>query len=550
MLRSALRFAPSRLCNQVGAQRLAATSIRAGFPRFSKSLGSESRSYQTTTPLAHATPLTSEKYPQLKRNPSFKQLTTDDVQHFRTTLPPECLLYAASEQDVHELTGYNTDWMGKYRGQSRLVLRPKTTDQVSAILKYCHDQRLAVVPQGGNTGLVGGSVPVFDEVVVSLDKMNQVRSFDDLSGVLVCDAGCVLESLDNYVAEHNHMMPLDLGAKGSCHIGGNISTNAGGIRYLRYGSLHGSVLGLEVVLPNGTVLNNLSTLRKDSTGYDLKQLFIGAEGTLGIVTGVSITTPPRPVAQTVAVLGVETYEDVQRVFKLARQNLNEILSAYEFWDNPSMDMVLHHAGDNARHPLAQAYPFYVLVETSGFNKEHDDEKMGQFLEIAMEKGHVKDGVLSENASQMATFWYLRETISEAAVKTGPTYKYDVSIPVPQLYNLVLDTRERLTQAGLYKDDKSGYPVKKVTGYGHVGDGNLHLNVIAEEYTAEVSQALEPYVYEWVEGHRGSISAEHGLGLMKAPHLYHSKSEAMIQTMQSVKHMFDPHGIMNPYKFLP
>ncbi|KAJ1655323.1 D-lactate ferricytochrome c oxidoreductase [Dispira simplex] len=550
MLRSALRFVPSRLCNQVGTLRLAAATTRVGYPRFTNSLGSETRPYQTTTPLARATTLTSEKYPQLKRNPTFKQLTTDDVQHFRTILPPECLLFAASEQEANELTGYNTDWMGKYRGQSRLVLRPKTTEQVSAILKYCHDQRLAVVPQGGNTGLVGGSVPVFDEVVVSLDKMNQIRSFDDLSGVLVCDAGCVLESLDNYIAEHNYMMPLDLGAKGSCHIGGNISTNAGGIRYLRYGSLHGSVLGLEVVLPNGTILHNLSTLRKDSTGYDLKQLFIGAEGTLGIVTGVSITTPPRPVAQTVAVLGVETYEDVQHVFKLARQNLNEILSAYEFWDDSSMDMVLHHAGDNARHPLAQAYPFYVLVETSGFNKGHDDEKMSQFLETVMERGYVKDGVLSENASQMATFWYLREIISEATVKTGPTYKYDVSIPVPQLYNLVLDTRKRLTQAGLYKADKSGYPVKKVTGYGHVGDGNLHLNVVAEEYTPEVSQAIEPYVYEWVAGHRGSISAEHGLGLMKAPHLFHSKSDAMIQTMQSVKHMFDPHGIMNPYKFLP
>ncbi|KAJ1913945.1 D-lactate ferricytochrome c oxidoreductase, partial [Tieghemiomyces parasiticus] len=348
--------------------------------------------------------LTSDKYPQLQRDPAYKRLTSADVDHFRSILPEGAVLSTLAPTvttgpgtavDADELDAYNADWMHKYCGQSQCVLRPKTTDQVSQILAYCHAQRLAVVPQGGNSGLVGGSVPVFDEVVVSMANFNQIRRFDEVSGVLVCDAGCVLETLDHYVADRGYMMPLDLGAKGSCHIGGNVSTNAGGIRYLRYGSLHGSVLGLEVVLPDGTVLDNLSTLRKDSTGYDLKQLFIGAEGTLGIVTGVSIVTPPRPKVQTVAVFGVESYEQVQQAFRLAKANLNEILSACEFWDRSSLDMVLDHnqGNPNVRDPLSAPYPFYVLVETSGFHKDHDDAKMTHYLETVLEQGVVADGVL-------------------------------------------------------------------------------------------------------------------------------------------------------------
>ncbi|KAJ2766128.1 D-lactate ferricytochrome c oxidoreductase, partial [Coemansia nantahalensis] len=244
-----------------------------------------------------------------------RTLTSADVERLQAIVPAEAVLATAAvggTADAAELEGFNNDWLGKYRGRSQVVLRPKTTAEVAGILRYCNDERIAVVPQGGNTGLVGGGVPVGDEVVLSLRNLNKVRSYDEASGILVCDAGCVLEELDNFVAERSHVMPLDLGAKGSCHIGGNVATNAGGIRFLRYGSLHGSVLGLEVVLPDGTVLDNLSTLRKDNTGYDLKQLFIGSEGTLGVITGVSIATPRRPSAVNVAVLGVPSYAGVQR----------------------------------------------------------------------------------------------------------------------------------------------------------------------------------------------------------------------------------------------
>src|SRR6201996_495710 len=234
----------------------------------------------------------------------------------------------AATADAAELAGFNSDWMRKYTGKSSLVLRPRTPEQVSRILAHCNERKLAVVPQGGNTGLVGGSVPVFDEIVISAQRMNGIRSFDPVTGVLVAEAGLVLEVADAYLKERGYIFPLDLGAKGSCQIGGNVSTNAGGLRLLRYGSLHGTVLGVEAVLADGTLVDDLSKLRKNNTGYDLKQLFIGAEGTLGIITGISILCPQRSKAVNVAFLGLESYEKVQEAFKAAKGQLSEILSAF------------------------------------------------------------------------------------------------------------------------------------------------------------------------------------------------------------------------------
>ncbi|KAJ2478424.1 D-lactate ferricytochrome c oxidoreductase [Coemansia sp. RSA 2131] len=493
-------------------------------------------------------PLGQRLYHKPARSDKFKQLSSADVNYFKTIMPAETILATAAvggTADPIELEGFNADWLSKYRGSSQLVLRPKTTQEVSDILKYCHANRIAVVPQGGNTGLVGGSVPVHDEVVLSLRNLNRVRSYDEVSGVLVCDAGCVLEELDNYVAERGHIMPLDLGAKGSCHIGGNVATNAGGIRFLRYGSLHGSVLGLEVVLPDGTILDSLSTLRKDNTGYDLKQLFIGSEGTLGVITGVSVVTPQRPAAVNVAVLGVPSYANVQQAFKLARRRCGEVLSAYEFWDASCMGAVLKHQG--LRNPLTSDYPFYVLVETSGSNNTHDDEKLTALLEELLEDGVVEDGVLAQDDSQIAKMWTMREGIPESLGKTGATYKYDVSIPIPVLYDVVGDISKRLEAADLYKPGDASRPVKLVCGYGHIGDSNLHLNVVAGKFEDQVTRIFEPFVYEWVASHRGSISAEHGVGLMKRDYLGYSKTPEMIDYMKRIKHMFDPSGILNPYK---
>ncbi|KAG0082726.1 hypothetical protein BGZ92_011452 [Podila epicladia] len=490
----------------------------------------------------HATGFTADKYPDLQRSPSFKKLSEDDMAYFRSILAPSGL-----SQDEEDLEVFNNDWLQKYRGQSKLVLKPSSTEQVSKILKYCNNNKLAVVPQGGNTGLVGGGVPVFDEIVISTANMNAVRSFDNVSGALVCDAGCILEVLDNYLAERGYIMPLDLGAKGSCHIGGNVATNAGGLRLLRYGSLHGTVLGLEVVLPDGTVLDNLSTLRKDNTGYDLKQLFIGSEGTLGIITGVSILSPKRSKAINVALLGLNTFDQVQSAFKRSKEELSEILSAFEFWDRASIDLVKEHLVAGANNPLQSDHDFYVLIETSGSNKDHDDEKLGNYLEGLMSNDIVQDGVVAQDTTQVRNLWAIREGIPEACSKSGAVYKYDISMPVPVLYQMVEDMRYRLEKAGAVGDGKL---VKSVIGYGHVGDGNLHLNVAAHGYNKEVTDLIEPFVYEWTAKHAGSISAEHGLGLMKASHLHYSKSPSMIGLMKRIKQLIDPNGIMNPYKYLP
>ncbi|OMH81992.1 D-lactate dehydrogenase [cytochrome] 2, mitochondrial [Zancudomyces culisetae] len=484
-----------------------------------------------------------------QRDSRFKKLGKEDLDYFKSVLSESRVLVSkemGGNADPTELDTFNTDWLSKYVGHSQVVLFPTSAQEVSKVLKYCNENTIAVCVQGGNTGLVGGSVPVFDEVVLSLSKMDKVRSLDKDSGALVCDAGCILESLDDYVGEFGFTMPIDLGAKGSCHIGGNVSTNAGGIRYLRYGSLHGSVLGLEVVLPDGTIINNLSTLRKDSTGYDIKQLFVGAEGTIGVVTGVSIATARRPTSVNVAVLGVNSYQDVKNTYIQSRKDLCEILSAFEFWDARCMDTVL--TGFNTSNPLSGDYPFYVLIETSGSNDEHDEA-----VEKTMENGLVQDGTLAQGKTQISKMWSLREGIPTVLAQTGATYKYDISIPINQLYDIVHDTEVRLENAGIYKKDAApseNYPVKSVNGYGHIGDGNLHLNIVADKFDDKITDLLEPFVYEWVENVAGSVSAEHGLGIMKPECLKYTKNDQIVSVMRNIKNMFDPNGIMNPYKYLP
>ncbi|KAK3806465.1 MAG: hypothetical protein J3Q66DRAFT_120710 [Benniella sp.] len=504
--------------------------------------------FSTYAPLRFAETLpkkagyTADKFPHIKRDQSFNKLSEKDIAYFQSILAPSGIA-----QDEEDLERYNNDWLGKYRGQSKLVLKPNSTEQVSKILKYCNDNKLAVVPQGGNTGLVGGSVPVFDEIVVSLSNMNSVRSFDSVSGALVCDAGCILEVLDKYLEERGYIMPLDLGAKGSCHIGGNVSTNAGGLRLLRYGSLHGTVLGLEVVLPDGTILDNLSTLRKDNTGYDLKQLFIGAEGTLGIVTGVSILSPKRSKAINVALLGLDSYDQVQAAFKRSKDELSEILSAFEFWDQEAIKLVKQHLVAGAHDPLQSIYPFYVLIETSGSNKDHDDEKLNNFLEKLLGDNIVQDGVVAQDSTQIHNLWAIREGIPEACSKAGAVYKYDISMPISVIYEAVEDVKKRLVGKEVMGDGKL---FTSVIGYGHVGDGNLHLNVAAKEYCEEATDLIEPFIFEWIANHAGSISAEHGLGTSRNNHLHFSKSPSMIQLMKAFKKLIDPNGIMNPYKYLP
>jgi (R)-2-hydroxyglutarate---pyruvate transhydrogenase len=417
----------------------------------------------------------SSRYPNLKRNPKFAKVTSEHVEFFKSVLGSETAIIESITQNADdEIEAYNSDWMRKYRGHTKVVLRPASTEHISQILKYCNDKMLAVVPQGGNTGLVGGSVPVFDEIVISLARMNNIRSFDDVSGILVADAGVILEVADTYLAEKGYIFPLDLGAKGSCHIGGNVATNAGGLRLLRYGSLHGTVLGIEAVLPDGTIVDDLSKLRKNNTGYDLKQLFIGAEGTIGIITAISILCPQRSPAINVAYIGLESYDMVKKTFMEAKRRLGEILSAFELMDTRTQK-ILRHTRKLEKGILENDCPFYCLIETSGSDGEADYNKLESFLGDLMENEVISDGTLAQDKTQIADLWTWREGIPEALGHWGGVYKYDLSIPIAELYQLVDDTRERMQKAGLVGDDDS-FPVVDVVGYGHMGDGNLHLNV--------------------------------------------------------------------------
>ncbi|GLT39189.1 hypothetical protein SLA2020_133950 [Shorea laevis] len=469
----------------------------------------------------------------VQRRPSFSTLNSDDISYFKGILGEKNVI-----QDEDTLEFANTDWMRKYKGSSKLLLQPRSTEEVSQILKYCNSRHLAVVPQGGNTGLVGGSVPVFDEVIINVGSMNKIIAFDKISGILVCEAGCILENLTSFLDNEGFIMPLDLGAKGSCQIGGNVSTNAGGLRLVRYGSLHGNVLGLEAVLANGDVLDMLGTLRKDNTGYDLKHLFIGTEGSLGIVTKISILTPPKLSSVNLAFIACKDYFCCQKLLQEAKRKLGEILSAFEFLDIEAMDLVLNHL-EGARNPLpASMHNFYVLIETTGSDESSDREKLEAFLLSSMEGGLISDGVVAQDINQTSSFWHIREGVAEALMKAGAVYKYDLSIPVEKMYNLVEDMRARLGN------------LARVVAFGHLGDGNLHLNISSPNYDDVILAQIEPYVYEWISKHRGSISAEHGLGLMKANKIFYSKSSETVQLMTSIKKLLDPNGILNPYKVLP
>ncbi|EHK41151.1 hypothetical protein TRIATDRAFT_249561 [Trichoderma atroviride IMI 206040] len=526
--------APNRRIGAIGSASFLTSHSAASARCFATSVP---RLLSQSHAVQHLAKLTTDTYPEIKRDAKFAALTAEDVAYFKDLLGGEQAVIdgvnAAAEDD---LKPFNEDWMHKYRGQSRLVLKPGSTEDVSKILKYCNDKKLAVVPQGGNTGLVGGSVPIFDEIVINMSRMNKIHSFDDVSGSLVLDAGCILEVADQYLAERGYIFPLDLGAKGSCHVGGNVATNAGGLRLLRYGSLHGTVLGMEAVLPDGTIMNDMCALRKNNTGYDLKQLFIGGEGTIGIITKLVIQCPQRSAAVNVAFFGVDSFKKAQLAFREAKKQLGEILSAFELMDSRSQQIVHEIKGEE--RPLEGDHPFYCLIETSGSNGDHDNEKLEKFLEDVLTKEIVTDGVVAQGESQAKALWSWRESITECIGHGGGVYKYDVSIPLAEMYSLVEDVRERMGEAGLIGDAEE-HPVSAVVGYGHMGDSNLHLNVAVRRYDAKVEEALEPFVYEWIAKRNGSISAEHGLGLAKKNFVNYSRNDTVIGLMKQIKKLYDP-----------
>ncbi|CAG9771240.1 unnamed protein product [Ceutorhynchus assimilis] len=475
--------------------------------------------------------LTKDRYPV--RRGEFAILNKEHLQFFTDLLGTQRVV-----TDPAECESYNIDWIRSVRGYSTCILKPKTTEEVSKILSFCNDHRIAVCPQGGNTGLVGGSVPVFDEVVLNTALMNQIYDINDTSGVLICQAGCVLENLDTALAERGLMMPLDLGAKGSCHLGGNVSTNAGGLRLLRYGNLHGSVLGLEAVKADGQIVDLLSTLKKDNTGFHLKHLFIGSEGALGIVTKIAIQCPAKPKAVNLAFLGLNSFENILKVLTQAKRDLGEVLASCEMIDESTLEVCTDNL--KLKSPISN-FPFYMLIETHGSNNEHDQEKLNGFLEDVMGNGLVLDGTVTNEPSKMKNIWDLRERITEGFIQDGYVFKYDVSLPIENFYSLVPEMRQRLAN-----DEE----VVRISGYGHLGDGNVHFQVSCRQFSQNILNKIEPFVYEFTSKLRGSISAEHGIGFRKPKYVHYSKSAESIVIMKQLKEMFDPNGILNPYKVIP
>ncbi|XP_071042198.1 D-2-hydroxyglutarate dehydrogenase, mitochondrial isoform X1 [Parasteatoda tepidariorum] len=468
-------------------------------------------------------------YSTLRGN--FKSISSKDIDFFNSLLGPSGVI-----QNSDELVAYNTDWLRSHRGSSTVVLRPKLSEEISEILKYCNEHNLAVCPQGGNTGLVGGSIPIFDEIVLSLSLMNKITCFDDNAGVLQCQAGCVLENLENFVNEKGYTVPVDLGAKGTCQIGGNISTNAGGLRFIRYGSLHGNVLGLKAVLPNGQILDCMNSMPKNNTGYDLKHLFIGSEGTLGIITDAAILCYPKSLETSVAFLGCNSFDNVLGTAKVIRQRLAEILSSLEMLDDEAADTVR----DNLKLTVPiERHPFYVLVEISGSNRQHNEEKLSECLTYLMDQNLVNDGTVACDFNRIKGIWAVRERITEALLQEGCGYKYDISLPHKDYYDIVKVMRDRL-----------GKKVTRCVGYGHIGDGNVHFNATTREFDPEVLSLIEPFIYEWTAERKGSISAEHGIGYKKTKYLHLNKTDNAIATMKSLKKLFDPKGVLNPYKVIP
>lgn len=369
--------------------------------------------------------------------------------------------------------------------------------------------------------------------------MDKIILFDVEGAILTVEAGCVLENADKYLKEHGHMMPLDLGAKGSCQIGGNLATNAGGIRLLRYGSMPANTIGIQAILADGSVMNGLSSNRKDNTGYSLKHLMIGSEGTLGIIAAANILCPRAPTAINSALFSVKDYSLIPQILKHARAKLGEILSAFEFWDAGSLQLLNKHMS-GIKWPFTSDASFYVLLETHGSNQDHDQEKIANLIEDLTESDLVLDGVLAQDQSQTDEFWRMREFIPEACSKEGIVYKYDVTLHPADIYGLVNEMRNRLT----------GSEATSVIGYGHVGDGNVHLNIAAPKLSSNLISLIEPFVYEYVMQRKGSISAEHGLGLMKAHYLPMAKDPVSLAVMHRIKDALDPNGILNPYKVLP
>jgi FAD/FMN-containing dehydrogenase len=464
------------------------------------------------------------------------------LEQFRSIVGPAGLLTAADD-----FRPYANDWRKRYSGRPLAVVKPASTAELAQVVRACAQARTAIVPQGGNTGLCGAATPDASgsQIVLALSRMNRVRAVDPLNNTITVEAGCVLSSLQSAAEEAGRLFPLSLAAEGSCQIGGNISTNAGGTAVLRYGNARELVLGLEVVLASGEIWDGLRGLRKDNTGYDMKQLFIGAEGTLGVIAAAVLKLFPRPKSHATAVAAVRSPDKALGLLDKVQGAGGERLTGFELFSDFCLSLVLKHFRDTLA-PFRRRFPFYVLVELSDTQPGEGVRTLAEdVLGSALEEGIILDAAFAQSESQARAFWSLREFVSEAQAREGPNIKHDVSIPISRIADFIAATDAALARA---------YPGIRFVTFGHLGDGNVHYNVSAPEGAAPAAFSRDPaainlIVHDSVARFGGSISAEHGLGQLKRAEILRYKSIAEMELMRSVKRALDPLGIMNPGKVL-
>lgn len=450
--------------------------------------------------------------------------------------------------EASDMAPYLTDWRARHTGKALLIALPKTTVETAQLVHYCYNNNIPMVPQGGNTGMVQGGVPGTsgEEIVISMKRMNRILDLNTATNVASVEAGVVLETLQNKAMDKDRLFPLSLGAEGSCLIGGNIATNAGGIHVMRYGPMRDLVLGLEVVLANGKIWDGLKALRKDNTGLDLKQLFIGAEGTLGIITGATLKLFPAPKSKATAIIASEKVEGLLSTLSFLQGKFGERLTAFEIFPEGPLAMVLKHI-PGARDPFASGHPWYGVIDLWDTEARSDlEENFATALGFALDKNWLKDAVLAKSEAQAKALWLLRETIAEAQKKDGDGIKHDISVPIDKIPEFL----ERADNAV-----EKIIPGFKRAAFGHAGDGNIHYDPCPPEgmdqktflgLRGQVNRA----VHDIVADLNGSISAEHGIGTTRLSELSHYKPEIDLELFRAIKKTLDPKGLMNPGKLIP
>lgn len=449
-----------------------------------------------------------------------------------------------TEQDTE---GYQRDWRDRYRGNAIAVLLPGTTEEVSKIVQLCNAADVAIVPQAGNTGLTGGAIASNDRptVILNISRLNRLREIDVRNNSITVESGFILENLRSLAQENNRMFPMLLGSVGSCEVGGLVSTNAGGTGVLRYGNMRDLILGLEVVLADGTIWNGLRALRKDNTGYDLKQLFIGAEGTLGIVTAAVLKLYPVNTSSATAMVAVETVEQAVDLLRFLQEHIGNRIEAFEIMSKNQIEIVTKY-GHEIRSPMELHSPWYVLIEIADSAKDWDPVlQIGNSLEAALEKEYISDAVVATDETKALKIWELRHNISESNKKAGFTVSNDTSVPISQLPKFIDTVTHRVT---------TEIEGATICHAGHIGDGNIHViailsrDIYKSASACEISAAkVNLIVHEESVALNGSISAEHGIGKMHIDRLARFKPELDLYMMKSIKKSFDPKNIMNPNK---